>query len=94
MGTDSLKADSRFDFLSLFNPRDEDEDDAVPDSFFINDQCSPYSNVTINCNYIDIEEICNIQTDKISVLSLIYKASRLNLPNFLSLCLNLPLVLM
>ena len=29
MGTDSLKADSRFDFLSLFNPRDEDEDDAV-----------------------------------------------------------------
>ena len=70
MGTDSLKADSRFDFLSLFNPRDEDEDDAVPDSFFINDQCSPYSNVTINCNYIDIEEICNIQTDKISVLSL------------------------
>ena len=47
MGTDSLRADSRFDFLSLFNSRDGDEDDAVPDSFFINDQCSPYSNVTI-----------------------------------------------
>ena len=68
VGTDSLKTDSRFDFLSFFN--EKDEEDAVPDSFFINNQCSPYANTTINCNYIDTDKICKLQTDKILVLSL------------------------
>ena len=68
VGTDSLKTDSRFDFLSFFN--EKDEEDAVPDSFFINNQCSPYANTAINCNYIDTDEICKLQTDKILVLLL------------------------
>ena len=58
VGTDSLKTDSRFDFLSFFH--EKDEEDAVPDSFFINNQCSPYANTAINCNYIDTDEICKL----------------------------------
>ena len=68
MGTDGLAADPRYDFLSLFSAKDED--DSVPDSFFINEQCSPYSNVTLNCEYIDTDKLCNLPSDKISVLSL------------------------
>ena len=68
MGTDGLAADPRYDFLSLFSAKDKD--DSVPESFFINEQCSPYSNVTLNCEYIDTDKLCNLPSDKISVLSL------------------------
>ena len=63
-----MAADPRFDFLSLFLAKDDD--DAVPDYFFINDQCSPYSNINLNCKYLDTDEIVNLQTDKITILSL------------------------
>ena len=67
-GLDDIEADPRFNFLSIFTP--EEGDDAVPDSFFINNQCSPYSNLNINCNYIDIEKIKELDYKKFSILSL------------------------
>ena len=66
-GLADIEADPRFNFLSILTP--EEGDDAVPDSFFINNQCSPYSNLNINCNYIDIEKIKELDYKKFSILS-------------------------
>ena len=61
-------SDSRFDFLSFFTQ--EEENASVPDSFFINSQCSPYSNININCSYLDTDKLDTLSTEKFTVLSL------------------------
>ena len=54
--------------MSLF--LSEDDEDVVPDSFFINNQCSPYSNININCTYLDPENLKELDCDKFSIFSL------------------------
>ena len=41
----------------------------IPDSFFINDQSSPYTNVNLNCNCLDPDEISKLNSEKITVFS-------------------------
>ena len=60
--------DPQFDFLSFFNT--DDDDNAVPDSFFINNHLSPYSNINLNCKYLEIEKLPDINPAKFTVLSL------------------------
>ena len=49
----------------------EDEyDETVPDSFFVNNQCSPYSNINLNCSYTEIADLKSLDPDKFTVLSL------------------------
>ena len=68
MGLDNVRTDPRFDFLSLFNS--VEDDDPVPDSFFINNQCSPYSNLNLSCTYLELEKLPDIKNSKFNVLSL------------------------
>ena len=68
LGMDYIRTEPRFDFLSIIN--DINEEDAVPDSFFINEQCSPYSNVNLSCNFLETDELANLETDKFTVLSI------------------------
>ena len=68
MGLDNINSDPQFNFLSFFTA--EDEDNSVPDSFFINNQCSPYSNINLNCSYLDVENLKDLEINKFSVLSL------------------------
>ena len=68
MGLDNVRTDPRFDFLSLFNS--VEDDDPVPDSFFINNQCSPYSNLNLSCTYLELEKLPDINNSKFNVLSL------------------------
>ena len=42
----------------------------MPDSFFINEQCSPYSNVNLSCNFLETDELANLEADKFTVLSI------------------------
>ena len=65
---DRIRSEPRFDFLSIMN--DFSEDDAVPDSFFINEQCSPYSNVNLSCNFLETDELVNLEADKFTVMSI------------------------
>ena len=67
MGLDNINLDPQFDFLSFFTA--EDEKDLVPDSFFINNQCSPYSNINLNCTYLDIQNLTDLNKKIFSVLS-------------------------
>ena len=67
-GLDSIQSDSRFDFLSFFT--NEEDDDAVPDSFFTNNHCSPYSNINLICNYLEVEKLSNLDKEKFTVLSI------------------------
>ena len=67
-GLDDLMSDPQFDFLSFFTQ--EEENESVPDSFFINSHCSPYSNIDINCSYLDIENLQTLSSEKFTVLSL------------------------
>ena len=67
-GLDDVQSDARFDFLSFFSQ--EDENESVPDSFFINNQCSPYSNINLSCSYLDVENFNNLSPEKFTVLSL------------------------
>jgi len=66
-GLDDISADQQFDFLSLFN--ESNDDDAVPDSFFTTNQCSPYSNINLNCKYINCDEISTLDSDKFTIFS-------------------------
>ena len=66
MGLDNICSDPQYDFLSLFS----DEDDSVPDSFFTNNHCSPYTDVDLTCSYIETEKIKNLDPEKFTVLSL------------------------
>ena len=68
MGLDSVQSDPRFNFLNFFNS--EEEEDSVPDSFFINGQCSPYTDFNINCSYLDVGKIKDLDSKKFTVLSL------------------------
>ena len=68
MGLDNVRTDPRFDFLSLFNS--VEDDDPVPDSFFINNQCSPYSNLNLSCTYLELEKLPDINNSKFNVVSL------------------------
>ena len=70
MGLDNVQTDPRFIFLSFFNA--EEEEDSVPDSFFffINNQCSPYSDFNINCSYLDVGKIKDLDPKKFTVFSL------------------------
>ena len=61
-------SDSRFDFLSFCTQ--EEENASFPDSFFINSQCSPYSNININCSYLVSDKLNTLSTEKFTVLSL------------------------
>ena len=65
---DYIRTEPRFDFLSIIN--DINEEDAVPDSFFINEQCSPYLNVNLSCNFLETDELANLEADKFTVLSI------------------------
>ena len=67
LGIDAVRNDSRFDFLSQFT--EDNDEEVVPDSFFINDQSSPYTNVNLNCNYLDTDEISKLNSEKITVFS-------------------------
>ena len=67
-GLDSLSRDPHYDFLSLFS--EDNDDDNVPDSFFINNQCSPYSNMNINCSYVQVDELNLLNPAKFTVLTL------------------------
>ena len=68
LGLDDICNDPRFNFLTNFS---EDEyDDTVPDSFFINNQCSPYANINLNCSYVETEKLKNLDSGKFTVLSL------------------------
>ena len=68
MGLDSINSDPQYNFLSFFTS--EEEDDSVPDSFFTNNQCSPYSNANLNCSYLELEKLNDLDNNKFSVLSL------------------------
>jgi len=68
VGIDDVCADMQYDFLSFFN--DINDEDSVPDSFFINNHCSPYSNLNLNCKYIDSTEFSSIKSNKFTTLSL------------------------
>ena len=63
-----MRSDSQYNFLSFFN-QDED-DDSIPDSFFTNNQCSPYSNLNLNCSYLEVDKLKNLSSGKFTVLSL------------------------
>ena len=63
-----MRTDPRYDFLNFFTS--EDEDDSVPDSFFINNHCSPYSNLNLSCTYLELENISDLNNSKFNVLSL------------------------
>ena len=66
LGLDDICNDPRFNFLTNFS---EDEyDDTVPDSFFINNQCSPYANINLNCSYVETEKFKNLDLGKFTVL--------------------------
>ena len=49
---------------------EEDYDDTVPDSFFINNHCSPYSKINLNCSYTETQNLKNLNPEKFTVLSL------------------------
>ena len=68
MGLDNIQSDPRFNFLSFFT--NEDNDDSVPDSFFINSQCSPYTDINLNCSYLETEKIKDLDPTKFTVLSI------------------------
>ena len=68
MGLDNIQSDPRFNFLSFFT--NEDDDDSVPDSFFINSQCSPYTDINLNCSYLETEKIKDLDPTKFTVLSI------------------------
>ena len=38
--------------------------------FFINNQSSPYSNINLNCSYLDMEKLNELSSEKFTVLSL------------------------
>ena len=67
-GLDDVQSDPRYDFLTHFTQ--EDENESVPDSFFINNQCSPYSNINLTCLYTDVNKLHLLPSDKFSVISL------------------------
>ena len=68
IGLDNVQSESRFDFLSFFTQ--EEENESVPDSFFINNQSSPYSNINLNCSYLDMDKLNELSSEKFTVLSL------------------------
>ena len=49
---------------------EDEENDGVPDSFFINNQCTPYSNINLNCAYTEAEKLKNFDSSKFIVMSL------------------------
>ena len=49
---------------------EEEYDETVPDSFFVNNQWSPYSNINLNCSYTEIADLKSLDPDKFTVLSL------------------------
>ena len=49
---------------------EDEENDGVPDSFFINNQCNPYSNINLNCAYTEAEKLKNFDSSKFIVMSL------------------------
>ena len=55
-------------FLSMF--AEDEVNDAVPDSFFINNHCTPYSNIYLNCSYTEVENLKNLDSTKFTVMSL------------------------
>ena len=68
MSLNNILSDPRFNFLSLFE--EEIEEDPVPDSFFINNHFSPYANINISCNYIDILNLNELKQGKLNIMSL------------------------
>ena len=87
MGTDGLAADPRYDFLSLFSAKDED--DSVPDSFFLSmnsvllTQTLPLiANILTLINFVIFHQI------KSQFFPLTFKAFLLNFWIFLSLWMN------
>ena len=68
VGLDRVQTDSRFDFLSFFS--NDDDENSVPDSFFTNNHCSPYSNINLGCKYVEVDKLCDLDQDKFTVLSL------------------------
>jgi len=68
LGMDDICADPQFNFLSFFS--EENDDDAVPDSFFTTNHCSPYSNINLNCNYISNDDFSTLNMNQFTVLSL------------------------
>ena len=68
MGIDDILSDPRFNFLSMF--AEDEVNDAVPDSFFINNHCTPYSNIYLNCSYTEVENLKNLDSTKFTVMSL------------------------
>ena len=38
--------------------------------FFINNHCSPYANVNVNCTYLEISKLPELNPTKLTVLSL------------------------
>jgi len=68
IGLDDICADPQFNFLSFFS--EENDDDAVPDSFFTTNHCSPYSNINLNCNYISNDDFPTLNMNQFTVLSL------------------------
>ena len=67
-GLDSLSRDSHYDFLSLFS--EDNDNDNVPDSFFTNNQCSPYSNINIDCSHVQVDELNLLNPAKFTILTL------------------------
>ena len=68
VGLDRVQTDPSFDFLSFFS--NDDDENSVPDSFFTNNHCSPYSNINLSCNYVEVDKLCELDQDKFTVLSL------------------------
>ena len=67
-GLDSLSRDPHYDFLSLFS--EDNDNDNVPDSFFTNNQCSPYSNINIDCSHVQVDELNLLNPAKFTILTL------------------------
>ena len=83
VGIDNLLSEPHFNFMSYFE--EETEEDSVPDSFFINNNYSPYSNININCNYINVTNLNELKQGKLNILSLNIQSLPANILNFLNL---------
>ena len=68
MGIDDILSDQRFNFLSMF--AEDEVNDAVQDSFFINNHCTAYSNINLSCSYTEVENLKNLDSTKFTVMSL------------------------
>ena len=82
LGIDDILNNPRFNFLSNF--MEDEENDGVPDSFFINNQCTPYSNINLNCAYTEAEKLKNFDSSKFIVMSLNIQSLPAKLKNFLN----------